>query len=213
MRKFNIIVFLMFSVWMTLSAQTEKKAPYKNNPSGIFSFGMRSTASLFGNHDWSNFGIGAGGSFRLQFSKYINSEWFFDYLNSDIHRFANRSDYHIGWSVMFYPLAGNDDFSKVVKPFILAGHCFDYTRVSENANPANMKQRWSGAIQAGLGTHFNLTPRFDVSLLGQYMVHLGQDIHADVVNDVVTIEQHKSAALEGHILLTVGVYYKLFDCW
>jgi len=188
-------------------------APYKNNPSGIFSFGMRSTLSLFSNHSWSNVGIGAGGGFRLQFSRYINSEWFFDYLNSDIEKLANRSDYHIGWSVMFYPLAGNDDFSKVIKPYILAGHCFDYTRVSENADPTNMKQRWSGAIQAGLGTHFNITPRFDVSILGQYMMHLGTDVHAHIFANTVLIEQHKSASLEGHLLFTLGLHYKIVDCW
>lgn len=202
-------LLLFFSFGSLLKAQ---ELP-GNRPSGLFSLGMRNTISTFGHNDWSNTGLGAGGAFRLQFSKYINSEWFFDFLHSDVQKRAGRDDYHIGWSVMFYPLAGNDDFSKLMKPFILAGHCFDYTRVSENAYPQNMAERWSGAVQAGIGTHFNLSPRFDISILGQYMIHLGSDIDAHLHGNTVHIEEHKGGALEGHLLFTVGVYYKLFDCW
>ena len=68
-------------------------------------------------------------------------------------------------------------------------------------------------IQAGIGTHFNLTPRFDVSVLGQYMIHLGSDVDAHLHGNSVHIEEHMGGALEGHLLFTVGVYYKLFDCW
>jgi hypothetical protein len=209
------LVLFVFNIFLfnSLFAQQNATAPYKNNPSGLFSFGMRSTLSTFGHNEWSNTGLGAGGALRLQFSRYINTEWFFDYLHTGIQKRAGRDDYHIGWSVMFYPLAGNDDFTKLVKPFILAGHCFDFTRVSENANPANKVQRWSGAIQAGLGAHFNLTPRFDISILGQYMIHLGSDVHAHVFANNVLIEKHKAASLEGHLLFTLGVYYKIADCW
>jgi len=182
-------------------------------PSGLFSFGIRNTLSTFGHNDWSNTGLGAGGAFRLQFSKYINSEWFFDFIQSDIQKRAGRDDYHIGWSVMYYPLAGNDDFSKILKPYLLAGHCFDYTRVTDNSNKLNSAERWSGALQAGIGTHFNLTPRFDVSILGQYMIHLGTDVDAHFHGNVLHIEEHKGGALEGHLLFTIGAYYKLYDCW
>jgi hypothetical protein len=209
----RFIKFLCFVLIILFGGNISAQQLTGNKPSGLFSFGMRSTISTFGHNDWSNTGLGAGGAFRLQFSKYINTEWFFDFLHSDVQKRAGRDDYHIGWSVMFYPLAGNDDFSKMMKPFILAGHCFDYTRVSDNANPQNMAERWSGAIQAGIGTHFNLTPRFDVSVLGQYMIHLGSDVDAHLHGNSVHIEEHKGGALEGHLLFTVGVYYKLFDCW
>ena len=33
------------------------------------------------------------------------------------------------------------------------------------------KDRWGSAVQAGLGIHFNLTSRFDISLMSQYMIH------------------------------------------
>jgi hypothetical protein len=208
-----LMLFLASLQFHQLKGQENQNRPFKNNPSGLFSFGMRSTVSTFGHNDWSNIGLGAGGAFRLQVSKYINTEWFFDFLHSDIQKRAGRDDYHIGWSVMYYPLAGNDDFSKLMKPFILAGHCFDYTRVSDNANLQNRVSRWSGAVQAGLGTHFNINPRFDFSILAQYMIHLGSDIDAHLHGNMVHIETHKGGALEGHLLFTIGAYYKLADCW
>ncbi len=209
MRKYYLFFLLVSLSPLVLNAQRINK----ENPSGLFSLGMRSTVSTFGHKDWSNTGLGAGAAFRLQFSKYINTEWFFDFINTGIDKKAYRDDYHIGWSVMFYPLAAKENFSKYIKPYILAGHCFDYTRVVENANPSNFKQRWSGAIQAGLGTHFNLTPRFDISILGQYMMHLGTDVHAHVYANNILIEQHKATSLEGHLLFTFGIYYKIVDCW
>ena len=209
---FCMLPFLLHAQSPTRS-ENDYSELYKKSPSGLFSLGMRTTISTFSDNSWSNTGLGAGGAFRLQFAKFLNTEWFFDYLSSDIQQVANRNDYHIGWSVMFYPLAGNADFSKVMKPYILAGHCFDYTYVSENADPSNYAKRWSGAMQAGLGTHINLTPRFDISILGQYMIHLGNDIHADIHNGEVHIEKQKGASLEGHLLFTIGVYYKIVDLW
>lgn len=209
----KFLKYLSFLLMLFVGTNVFAQSLPGNRPAGLFSLGIRNTVSTFGHNEWSNTGIGAGGAFRLQCSKYINTEWFFDFLHSDIQKRAGRDDYHIGWSVMFYPLAGNDDFSKLMKPFILAGHCFDYTRVADNANPQNMAERWSGAVQAGIGTHFNLTPRFDISILGQYMIHLGSDVDAHLHGNSVHIEEHKGGALEGHLLFTVGVYYKLFDCW
>jgi hypothetical protein len=187
---------------------------YKGDAGGIFSFGVRSTYSTFSNNDWSNVGMGAGGSFRLQFSPRINSEWYFDYINSDIDRRASRTDYHIGWSVMFYPFPRNYYNYQPFRPFIAAGHCFDYTFVSENANPkVNNASRWSSAVQMGIGTHINFSPRVNMSITSQYMLHLGNDIHADVVGNSVTIHEHEGISLEGHLLFNLGIHYKIVDLW
>lgn len=187
---------------------------YKGDAGGIFSFGVRSTFSTFSNNNWSNTGMGAGGSFRLQFSPRVSSEWFFDYLNSDIDRKANRTDYHIGWSVMFYPFPTNYYNYQPFRPYIVAGHCFDYTYVSENANPKeNNASRWSSAVQAGLGTHVNFSPRANLSLTAQYMLHLGNDIHAEVAGNTVTIHEHEGISLEGHLLFNLGIHYKIVDIW
>ena len=74
-------------------------------------------------------------------------------------------------------------------------------------------ERWSSAVQGGAGVHFNLSPRLDLSVVGQYMVHLGTDVHADVHDGVVHFHEEKGASLEGHLLFHVGINYKIADLW
>ena len=68
-------------------------------------------------------------------------------------------------------------------------------------------------MQAGLGTHYNFTSRFDASLQAQYMVHLGNDINTSFENGIVTFAQKGGVNLEGHILVSLSVNYKLADLW
>jgi hypothetical protein len=96
---------------------------------------------------------------------------------------------------------------------VLAGQCFDYTKQQANDDPTNIAERWSSAVQAGLGTHLNLTDRSDISIVGQYMVHLGTDIHAHEHDGEVEFHQEPGASLEGHLLLHLSFNYKLFDAW
>ncbi len=183
---------------------------------GMFSLGTRSTTSLFNDGGTNNFGIGLGGQFRMQLAERINTDWFFDYLTSDIGNVGNRTDYHIGWSVLYYPYLKkeNDDLkATTLKPFILAGHCFDYTRFAENQSPNNFRERWSSAVQAGIGTHINLTKRLDLTTMAQYMVHLGNHIHADIIDNKLQISDDHGASLEGHVLVTFGLNYKIGQLW
>ena len=182
----------------------------------MFSLGTRSTTSLFNDGGTNNFGIGLGGQFRMQLAERINTDWFFDYLTSDIGNVGNRTDYHIGWSVLYYPYLKkeNDDLkATTLKPFILAGHCFDYTRFAENQNPNNFRERWSSAVQAGIGTHINLTKRLDLTAMAQYMVHLGNHIHADIIDNKLQISDDHGTSLEGHVLVTFGLNYKIGQLW
>jgi opacity protein-like surface antigen len=187
------------------SDQPEKAA-------GRFSLGTRATVSLFNGDEDATPGIGLGGQFRLQFSNKLNSEWFADFITSSISNAASRNDYHIGWSLMFYPGA-TVDFSKLLQPYLLAGHCFDYTRIEADDNPGNFDDRLSMAMQAGAGTHINVTPRFDFSLSAQYMLHLGKDIHTEVNGGEVNIEKTKSSKPEGHLLVTLSINYKIANLW
>jgi hypothetical protein len=180
--------------------------------SGMFSLGGRTTVSLFNDGGTDNLGTGLGGQFRLQFADRVNSDWFFDYLTSDIGSVGNRTDYHIGWSVLFYPYL-NDKRSILLKPFFLAGHCFDYTRFETNFNPANFDERWSSAVQGGIGTHLNLTQKLDLTMLAQYMIHLGNHIHAEADGQNLIITESHGASLEGHVLLTFGINYKIGELW
>lgn len=178
--------------------------------SGWFSLGGRSTINLFG-HDGT--GLGTGGQFRIQFSNRVNTDWFADYFTIYMKEGVRSTYYHIGWSVLFYPFE-TTGLRKKIQPYVLAGHCFDYNKKTVIAKPVVSKDRWGSAVQAGIGTHFNLTERFDISLTSQYMIHLTKGLQA-VNNGMgeIGIQEHSHAALEGHLLTTCSFNYKLSRLW
>ena len=209
-----------------LQAQTTPPVKY----GGRFMLGIRSTSSLF--TQAGDPGLGVGGQFRIRLSRRINTEWFADYINTDISGLGHRTDGHIGWSVMFYlrepevfaaPPGGNIDVKKPsyyrrLTPYLLAGHCFDYTWIrTTNAFAYNEVKRWSSAVQAGAGVHLNVGRFTDLSLSAQYMMHLGDDVHAHVedVNGVKSlhIEEHQGFSAEGHLLLTLSCNFRIADLW
>jgi len=180
---------------------------------GYFQFGVRNTVSAFS--DAGANGFGYGGQFRIRINKRMNTDWFADYITTDIGGIARRVDEHIGWSVLAYPFNCETTKGKLT-PYILAGHCFDYTKVSKNNSPF-YKDKWSSAVQAGIGAHYNITDRMDVSLTAQYMMHLGYDVHASVFeldgNKDVFIEKEKVRGIEGHLLINLSLNVRLFDMW
>jgi hypothetical protein len=200
-----------FLILLTINTYGQSNLSKKTlRPSGIFSLGARSTIGFFNSHGANS--VGAGGQFRIQLSNRINTEWYADYITSDLNNKVGRTDYHIGWSVFFYYLQKEDRLTPLFQPFIEAGHCFDYTEVSILQNAQSLS-RWSSAVQMGTGTHINLTPRFDVSVKMQYMLHLGGDIHAHEHNGIYEIEEHKGFEREGHLLTTMSINYKLGNLW
>jgi len=200
------VLFMLPNNLVVYSQETDWK---KGSEGGVFGLGVRSTISLFNHGEAENIGTGVGGQFRLQFAEKVNSDWFFDYLTSNVDDIAHRSDYHIGWSVLYYPA------TKPIKirPYVLAGHCFDYTRIIDNFDANHFLERWSSAVQGGIGSHFNLSERFDISMTAQYMIHLGNDIHAQQENGLTVFREEKGASLEGHLLVNVSLTYKIADLW
>jgi len=197
------LVLLSFTSW-------GQELPLKGNQGGIVSVGMRSTLSSFNDGHNEPYSIGLGGQFRVQASNRVNTEWFFDYLPS-ANGFERRNDFHVGWSVMYYVL---ENPTPNVRPYVLAGHCFDYTYRQEISNPTNNIERWSSAVQAGLGTHFRLTDRFDISFSSQYMMHLGTHVHSDLEQGGhLHFEKESGGSLEGHLLTTVSLNFKIADLW
>ena len=196
-----LIIIIIFSSQHLLS-QDKKEA-------GKFFLGLRSTASLF--TDAKSPGTGIGGQFRIRLAKRINTEWFADYLTTNIQSLGYRRDGHIGWSVLFY-LTKEPLHVKKLSPFVIAGHCFDYTKVYVLSDKST-KDRWSSAVQMGVGTHYSPYERFDVSLTAQYMNHLGNDLHTQINNDrgvnYLSIEKHAAVGLEGHVLITLSLNYNL----
>ncbi len=215
-------IFLVLVLIGVLQANAQNNIIY--NPAGMLSLGGRTTVSLFNDHENEMTGTGVGGQFRLRFSDAVNTDWFFDYITSDILNYAHRTDYHIGWSVLFYPINNLDYFQQKegfkpkFRPYILAGHCFDYSKIEAKESPLDgpmSAERWSSAVQAGLGTHLELSPRFDISLTGQYMMHLGNHIETeyDFTTGALSFHEHKGASLAGHVLVTLSLNYKIAKLW
>lgn len=201
--KFFILLICSLSFFVS-------KAQEKNSNSGWFSLGGRSTVSLF-DHDGA--GIGTGGQFRIQLSNNVNTDWFADYISINVDNKVRSDYYHIGWSVLFYPLENQQSSPKKIQPYILAGHCFDFNRKTAIGDPSISEKRWGSAVQAGLGTHFNLTDRFDISLNCQYMIHFTKEIENSFEGNQVHFFKSSDATLEGHLLTTVSVNYKLCRLW
>lgn len=218
------LIFLFLMSFLALQVNAQEQRTF--NPAGMLSLGGRTTVSLFNDHKNEMTGTGVGGQFRLRFSDAVNTDWFFDYITSDILNYAHRTDYHIGWSVLFYPINHlayfhqPKDFKPKFRPYILAGHCFDYSKIEakDGISPldgALYAERWSSAVQAGLGTHLELSPRFDISLTGQYMMHLGNHIETDYdfTSGTLSFHEHKGASLAGHLLVTLSLNYKIARLW
>lgn len=218
------LIFLFLMSFLALQVNAQEQRTF--NPAGMLSLGGRTTVSLFNDHKNEMTGTGVGGQFRLRFSDAVNTDWFFDYITSDILNYAHRTDYHIGWSVLFYPINHlayfhqPKDFKPKFRPYILAGHCFDYSKIEakDGISPldgALYAERWSSAVQAGLGTHLELSPRFDISLTGQYMMHLGNHIETDYdfTSGTLSFHEHTGASLAGHLLVTLSLNYKIARLW
>lgn len=210
MKNYNVdlisIILLLFC--LNSNAQVVDNTTSKNN-AGWFSLGARSTLSLF-DHDGA--GLGSGGQFRIQLSNSVNTDWFADYISINVDDKVRSDYYHIGWSVLFYPL--QNQTNNFVQPYIVAGHCFDYNKKTSIQDPAISFDRWGSAVQAGLGTHLNLTDRFDISITSQYMIHLTKELEVETHDDgEMHIHEHEEASLEGHLLTTVSLNYKIVKLW
>ncbi len=213
-KSFDMKTFLviLLTIFLSFNIVSQDLLPTK----GLFSIGTRSTLSFFDHHGGA-MGTGAGGQFRIQLSERINTEWYLDYLSSQKNMMIGRKDLHIGWSVFYYYLKKNSTHDKLVQPFFEIGHCFDHTFVNE-IGTNNYAERWSSAVQVGTGSTFNLTERFDITAKVQYMIHLGSDIETDIVNDGhnhshVLISEHSGIDLEGHVLCTLSLNYKIGNLW
>lgn len=197
------------------SIQQVNKSSYLEK--GQFSVGMRTTTSLFGHDNIP--GLGVGGQMRWQFFDFMNTEWFADWITIDLDGAGTRNNAHIGWSVMFYP----KQFGRFT-PYAIAGHCFDYAKVIPLSTPYDDRSdeivtRWSSAIQMGLGSHFFLSDRFDVSLAAQYMLHLGKHLEYEIEetpsgSKYLNTDSHtEGVGLEGHILITASLNIRIADLW
>lgn len=213
-----VLLFCIAAIWQVAAQDSlTKKVGYIKESlryqGGNFSLGLRSTISSFSHGNPKGVGIGAGGHVRLQLIDRLNTEWFADVFTNDVRGKAHRTDIHIGWSVMFY-LLNPRQFTRKFTPYVVAGHCFDESIMKINGPNGAKASRFSSAVQAGVGCSYNITPRFDISLTTQYMLHLGEELDAHENNEgVVTIHTHKHAGWEGHLLISLSANYKIVKLW
>lgn len=214
--KVLLVLCILFNT--QLHAQDSSKISAKSkhilneNYEGWVSFGARNDVSLFAAAPKSP-GVGAGGSMRLQLLSRLNTEWFSDYITSNPYNKAHRVDAHIGWNVMYYVLDPHG-FTRKFTPFLAAGQCFDYTSVQLNGENQPKSKKWTAALQMELGCHYNITPRFDVSLSTLYDLHLGKDLETIQNSDgSVTVTDLKAAGWEGHVMIILSAHYKIYKLW
>lgn len=212
MRKLMLIIAIVQAGCL---AQAQNKATSKLSGGGDFELGVRTSASFFNDAGYP--GQGYGGQFRMRFLKRLNTEWYADFFTVDIGGVGTRKDMHIGWSVMFYMFNAERVKGKFT-PYIIAGHCFDGSHVFENKDKSNSAKNNSSAMQIGLGTSYNLSDNFDLTLTCQYMNHLGGHLHSKIYeNDFgykrLQIERNNHTDIDGHLLLTLSLNVKIADFW
>jgi hypothetical protein len=226
---------LFFMVSVHVFSQAEKESRQKNRAKevGEFQLGMRSTVSLFDHKGFP--GLGYGGMFRIRPGKRINTEWYCDYIKTDISGLGYRETVHIGWSVMIYPFKTETAKGKFT-PYFIGGNCFDYGKIESNlffsegekAPVSESSTRITTSVQGGLGVNYHFSNKFNLSLSAQYMEHIGKEIHAEVIDEKgeevldrsryrdegnrLHIESGKDdVILSGHLLLTLSLNITLFD--
>ncbi|HXC04472.1 MAG TPA: outer membrane beta-barrel protein [Bacteroidia bacterium] len=187
----------------------------ENPGAGRFMVGLRTTVSAFS--DAGHFGFGSGAQVRIQFGPKVNSEWYYDHISTDIDGLGRRVDEHIGWSVMFYALGQHLEKGKF-SPYVEAGNCFDYTGVKSNSSASSWVSRGSAAVHLGLGTHYNLSEKADITLKAQYMIHLGLDINeTEQTNETTGVRYlditKGNEGLNGHLLMTCSVNFYFGRLW
>jgi len=212
MQKLILIIAMVLAGYHAQAQKTSKIFP----GGGDFDLGMRTSVSFF-NNDAGFVGQGYGGQFRLRFLERLNTEWYADILATNIGDVGTRKDMHVGWSVMFY-MFNTQRVKGKFTPYIIAGHCFDGSTVFENRNRSNSGKINSSAVQMGLGTSYNITDNFDLTLTAQYMNHLGGHMHSEIYTDEsgykrLNIERSSKTEFDGHLLVNLSLNVKLFDFW
>jgi opacity protein-like surface antigen len=217
----NILIVLFILISCIAFGQDANKLSV-NSKKGELSFGVRTTGSLF-SESGNYFGIGAGWQVRYRMSKGLGTEWFSDWITTDIGGVGQRTDAHIGESMIIY-FGKNPGKKNSFSPYIMGGFCGDYTKITSNLSfneidgiyTQDSKDRWSFATQLGLGSHYNITDKFDISLSTQYVLHFGADIESEIATnsrdeEYLNIIAGDGESLEGHWFLSLSANFVIVD--
>jgi hypothetical protein len=214
LRKLTVLFLLLF-ITDLLTAQTNKDSV--PDQTGYLSMGARNSVGIFTSNGKYFVGTGAGGQFALRIAKNFNSHWFADWIVSNIENKAQRYDFHSGFSMMpevFSPRVGKTHIAL----FPLGGICIDYTKFSittgnNYTNGPTFLERYSFAVQAGLGLTVPVSKRLDFSFETHYMFHIGTDVEINIDGDNVELIKKTGTNMEGHLFFAISMDYKLFRLW
>lgn len=207
MGKIKSILCMLGFLWAFSGAQAQDSD--RTLQAGRFGFGVRNSVNYFTGN--SSLGLGAGGQFKIAFSPKVNSEFFLDYISSNVHDYAWRKDYHIGWAVQF---ALGGEFGQGIRPYVMGGQCFDLTRAGipfrEEVGPV-----FSAAVQLGGGASYFISPNFEMNLQLQYMAHLTKEVEIIAPEEGVlpSVEIEKGAHFDGHLLTTLSFNFYFLSLW
>jgi hypothetical protein len=142
----------------------------------------------------------------------VNTDWFSDIIQSRGEHNSFRNDYHIGWAVQFALPKAGFQYHKPV-PYILAGQCFDLTRVGVRNGPTT-PLIFSAAVQGGAGLSWFVHRNMELNLQAQYMMHLTKHVHLDFDEaGVATTEVENGPSPEGHLLGTLSFTFYFLQIW
>ena len=213
--KITLIILVFTVIPSLLQAQTIKDSEIDNT--GYLSMGARNSFGIFTTNGKYFVGTGAGGQFALQIAKNFNSQWFSDWIVSNIDNKAQRSDFHSGFSMMPEVISLRTGKTQIAI-FPIGGFCIDYTKFSITTGnnytfgPATV-ERYSFAAQVGAGLTIPISNKFDFTFDVHYMTHIGTDVDIKMDDIGVILVKDTGTNLEGHLFFAISMDYKLFRIW
>jgi len=142
---------------------------------GRITFGLRGGACTV--FDPNSIGFGYGAQVRIRPAKHWDIELYGDYFTTNISNLVNINygkhyDTRIGGNILYYWI--NHPYrNHKYTPFVLLGISNEYNEILSKQINTYKFQGWAPWVDAGIGEHYNITPRIDLTLEGIYVIPLG----------------------------------------
>jgi len=152
---------------------------------------------------------GTGAHGRIQLSDRFVYEGFFDFISysNDLSRI---NDVRFGPNLLIYI---RKNTFPIFQPYITVGTTIGRNFYFDLSNRKNKETSWFYGAQIGLGTHFNLTPRVDISLTCQYFISYSRKIETTSTNQKTEYMKSKGYSEKNQITTVLSINYRIFDLW
>lgn len=203
--KLLILFFFIFSTWV---CHTQRLEIYGKR-SGLSSVGLMRVSfnSIINENGFPPIGTGAHG--RIQLSNHLVYEGFFDFISYS-NDYSRRNDIRFGPNLLIY---FRKKIVPIFQPYLTVGTTVGCDFYFDLSNRKNKRKSWFYGAQIGLGTHFNLTPRVDISLTCQYLISFSRNIETNTTNEVVEYVKAKGYSPRNQLTTVLSINYRIFDLW